>query len=108
MVRKTGCTKYLPISVSENDDINHGIIVVTDAAMRRSNRGIILLSVFTNVGGIHRLANLKDINIASYIERKKRSYFTERLIKADDKLLDGSPGGFFVEMLKTVARPIYH
>ena len=38
-----------------------------------------------------------------YIEarRQKRSGFTRGLIKAGEKLLDGSPGGFLVEMVKT-------
>ena len=91
-MRKKGCPKYLLIMVSMNDNINHGIIVVTDAAMRRSKRGVIPPSVFTNVGGIHRLAYLKDINIARYMERKKRSQFTKGLLKTGEKLLDGSSG----------------
>ena len=45
-----------------------------------------------------------------YIEarRQKRSSFTTGLIKAGEKLLDGSPGGFLVEMVKTLAKPIYN
>ena len=45
-----------------------------------------------------------------YIEarRQKRSGFTTGLIKAGEKLLDGSPGGFLVEMVKTLAKPIYN
>ena len=41
-----------------------------------------------------------------YIEarRQKRSAFTTGLIKAGEKLLDGSPGGFLVEMVKTLAK----
>ena len=40
--------------------------------------------------------------------RQKRSGFTSGLIKAGEKLLDGSPGGFLVEMVKTIAKPIYN
>merc|ERR1711867_357249 len=40
--------------------------------------------------------------------RQKRSSFTSGLIKACEKLLDGSPGGFLVEMVKTLAKPIYN
>ena len=40
--------------------------------------------------------------------RQKRSSFTIGLIKAGEKLLDGSPGGFLVEMVKTLAKPIYN
>ena len=32
-----------------------------------------------------------------------KSGFTSGLIKAGEKLLDGSPGGFLVEMVKTIA-----
>ena len=39
--------------------------------------------------------------------RQKRS-FISGLIKAREKLLDGSPGGFLVEMVKTIAKPIYN
>ena len=40
--------------------------------------------------------------------RQKRSGFTSGLIKAGEKLLDGSPGGFFIVMVKTIAKPIYN
>ena len=40
--------------------------------------------------------------------QQKRSGFTSGLIKAGEKLLDGSPGGFLVEMVKTIAKPIYN
>ena len=39
--------------------------------------------------------------------RQKRS-FTLGLIKAGEKLLDGSLGGFLVEMVKTIAKPIFN
>ena len=34
------------------------------------------------------------------MDRKKRSGFTDGLLKAGEKLFDRSPRGFFVEMLK--------
>merc|ERR1712243_329700 len=40
--------------------------------------------------------------------QQKRSGFTSGLIKAGKKLLDGSPEGFLVEMVKTIAKPIYN
>ena len=40
--------------------------------------------------------------------QQKRSSFTNGIIKAGEKLLDGSPGGFLVEMVKTIAKPIYN
>ena len=61
--------------------------------------------VFANLGAMHSIMNLEDLNIT---DRKKRSEFTDGLIKAGGKLLDGSPGGFFVEMLKTIAKPVYN
>ena len=39
---------------------------------------------------------------------QKRSGFTSGLIKAGEKLLDGSPGGFLIEIVKTLAMPIYN
>ena len=58
-----------------------------------------------NLGAMHSIMNLENINIT---DRKKRSEFTDRLIKAGGKLLEESPGRFFVEMLKTIAKPIYN
>ena len=43
-----------------------------------------------------------------YVGRGKRSNFTDGLLSAGEKLLDGSPGGFFVEILKTIAKPVYN
>ena len=40
--------------------------------------------------------------------QQKRSGFTSGLIKAGEKLLDGSPGGFLVEMVKALAKTIYN
>ena len=47
-------------------------------------------------------------NKTKYLQtsQQKRSSFTNGLVKAGEKLLDGSPGGFLVEMLKTIAKPI--
>ena len=42
-----------------------------------------------------------------HVGRQRRS-FTSGLIKAGEKLLDGSPDGFIVEMFKTIAKPIYN
>ena len=42
------------------------------------------------------------------VGRKKRSSFTTGLIQAGEKLLDRSPGGLLVEMVKTLAKPIYN
>ena len=39
---------------------------------------------------------------------QKRSGFTSGLIKAGEKLLDDLPGGFLIEMDKTIAKPIYN
>ena len=64
--------------------------------------------VFSNLGSLHSVARLGDINHEHTTERKKRSAFTDGLLKAGGKLLDGSPGGFFVEMLKTIAKPVYN
>ena len=49
-------------------------------------------------------------NKTKYLQtsQQKRSGFTSGLIKAGEKLLDGSPGGFLVEMVKTIAKPIYN
>ena len=49
-------------------------------------------------------------NKTKYLQtsRQKRSSFTNGHIKAGEKLLDGSPGGFLVEMVKTIAKPIYN
>ena len=40
--------------------------------------------------------------------RRQRRSFTLGLIRAGEKLLDGSPGGFLVEMVKTIAKPIFN
>ena len=52
------------------------------------------------MGALHYLAKIEEIDIEEYMDRKKRSGFTDRFLKTGEKLLDGSPGGFFVEMLK--------
>ena len=43
---------------------------------------------------------MEDINVSRYMERKERSGFTDILLKAGEKLLDRSPGGFFVKIVK--------
>ena len=40
--------------------------------------------------------------------RNKRSEFSDGLLKAGKKLLDGSPGKFFVDMLKTISKLVYY
>ena len=49
-------------------------------------------------------------NKTTYLQtiRQKRSSFTNGLVRAGEKLLDGSPGGFLVEMVKTITKPIYN
>ena len=42
------------------------------------------------------------------MDRKKRSEFTDGLMKAGEKLSDGNPGGFFIEMLKIIAKTVYN
>ena len=59
--------------------------------------------VFSNL-----ITRLGDLNHEHTTERKKRSEFTDGLLKARGKLLDGSPRGFFVEMLETIAKPMYN
>ena len=41
---------------------------------------------------------VEDTGVAMYVGRMKRSKFTDRVLSAGEKLLDGSPGGFFLEM----------
>ena len=64
--------------------------------------------IFSNLGALHNLARLEDLDVEDVTDRKKRSGFTDGLLKAGEKLLDGSPRGFFVEMLKTIAKPVYN
>ena len=52
--------------------------------------------VFSNLGALHNLARLEDLDIEDVMDQKKRSGFTDGLLKAGEKLLDGSPGGFFL------------
>ena len=60
--------------------------------MSRSKRG-----VFTNMGAMHSLAKIEDIDILEYIERKKRNEFTDELLRAEENLFDGNLGGFFIK-----------
>ena len=48
--------------------------------------------VFSNLGALHNIAKLEDLNHEHIMEQKKRSRFTDGLLKAGEKLLDGSPG----------------
>ena len=64
--------------------------------------------MFSNFGALHSIAKLGDLNHEHTTEWKKRSGFTDGLLKAREKLLDGSPRDFFVEMLKTIAKPVYN
>ena len=64
--------------------------------------------MFSNLGALHSITKLGGLNHGNTMEWKKRSEFTDGLLKAGGKLLDGSPGGFFVEMLKTIAKPVYN
>ena len=64
--------------------------------------------MFTNMGALHSLAKIEEIDVEEYMDRKKRSGFTDGLLKAGEKLLNGIPGGFFVEMLKTIAKSVYN
>ena len=104
-VRNTGLPKYLPIEACGDDGVNCELIVKNNAARStdRRKRG-----VFSNLGALHNLAKIEEIDVEEYMDRKKRSDFTDGLLKARKKLLDGSPGGFFVEMLKTITKPVYN
>ena len=94
-MKSTGRPKYLPIKTYENDGVNYRTIVKTNTAMDtgRKKRG-----VFTNanmvVGALHSLSKVEEIDVVEYMDRKKRSDFTDELLKAGEKLLDGSPGVF--------------
>ena len=52
--------------------------------------------VFSNLGALHNLARLENLVLEDTTDQKKRSGFTDGLLKAGEKLLDGSPGGFFL------------
>ena len=74
---------------------NCGIVTSQDRSRR---------NVFSNPDVIHNLTNFAYLNleVLNITDRKKRSEFTDGLLNAGGKLLDGNPGGFFVEMLKTM------
>ena len=69
----TGCPKYLLTHTCKNDGANcEPIMKHNDVrSTERTTRSVIPKSVFTTIRGIHSFANLKDINIARYMERKK-------------------------------------
>ena len=52
------------------------------------------------------ILRVEDIDIEEYRDPKKRSGFTDGLLKAGEKLLDGSLGGFFIEMVKKLANRV--
>ena len=101
-VRNTGRPKYLPVKICGD---NCDIVTKQNAVMNPDRRR---RDIFSNLGALHSLARLEDLDVEDVTDRKKRSRFTDGLLKAREKLLDGSPGGFFVEMLKTIAKPVYN
>ena len=42
------------------------------------------------------------------LSRRKEVVFTDGLLKAGEKLLNGSPGRLFIEILKTIAKLVYN
>ena len=64
-------------------------------------------NIYSNPDVVHNLTNFAYLNldVLNITDRKKRSTFTDGLLNAGGKLLNGNPGGFFVEMLKTIAKP---
>ena len=71
-VRNTGRPKYLPIKTYKNHGVKYELIVKNNAerSTNRRKRG-----VFTNMGALHSLANIEEINVEEYMERKKRNGF---------------------------------
>ena len=103
-VRITGRHKYLPINICRNEGENSEQIPrITVKTLDRKKRG-----VFSNLRALHNIAKLEDLDLEDVAEQKKISGFTDGLLKAGEKLLDGSPSGFFIEMLKTIAKPVYN
>ena len=84
-VRNTGCPKYLPVKTCGDDGVNCELIVKHNPVMSTDRRK---RDVFSNLGVLHNL------DIEDTMDRKKRRGFTDGLLKAGKKLLDGSPGGF--------------
>ena len=97
--------KNLPIEICGDDEDNCDRFTNQNAliALDRRRR-----DVFSNLGALHNLARLEDLHLEDAVEWKKRSGFTDGLLKAGEKLLDGSPGGFFMQMLKTIVKPVYN
>ena len=91
-VRNTGRPKYLPIKTCGDNGVNCELIVKHNA-MRSTDRR--KRDVFSNLGALHNLAKIEDIDVDEYMDRNKKIGFTDELLKAGEKLLDGSPGGFF-------------
>ena len=69
-------------------------------------------SVFTHtavvMGALSSLSNVEETGVMKDMDRKKRSEFTDGLLSSGEKLVNGSPGWFFVEILKTIAKPVYN
>ena len=96
--KKTGRPKYIPVEACEDN-------CSVDTSQDKNTRNI-----FSNLDVIHNLMNFAYLilDVLNITDRKKRSTFTDGLLNAGGKLLNGNPGGFFVEMLKTIAKPVYN
>ena len=96
--KKTGRPKYIPVEACKD---NCSINTSQDKDTR---------NIYSNPDVVHNLTNFAYLNldVLNITDRKKRSTFTDGLLNAGGKLLDGNPGGFFVEMLKTIAKPVYN
>ena len=77
-VRNTGRHKYLPVDIcgdeGENCECVPKITVVTSDRRRKE--------VFSNLGALHNLARLEDLDLKDAAKWKKRSGFTDGLSKA--------------------------
>ena len=103
-VKFTGRHIYLSVDICGDEGGNcESVPTITVATSDRKRR-----EVFSNLGSLHSVARLGDINHEHTRERKKRSESTDGLLKAGGKLLDRSPDGFFIEMLKTIVKPVYN
>ena len=88
----------------EGEDLKKGKVSHFVPAMRNDT-----------INGIPKYLPVQDCEVTSVgsvketaVAREKRSEFGDGILRAGEKLLDGSPGGFFVEMLKTLAKPVYN
>ena len=64
-VRNTGRPKYLPVKICEDDGANCELIVKHNAVRNidRRKRG-----VFSNLGALHNLARIEDIDVEEYMD----------------------------------------